>query len=407
VALSLAAGAIGAPLRCDMTAYESKEGLQANLEGETLTVTWQGERGASLRARFGLDNGQPTVRELEVRGKDRNWSTLATNLSPEFHVSSGRRRISNQQLEPVRGLGREITPELVEREKWNVFWDAPLVVPGVERTNLDMPRSPGEIRRASSSFNSTACQVKTDGARLEVSFPGLSLGIFSGRLQFTVYRGTNLLRMEAIAKTEEPSVAYAYSAGLKGFATETGRRVIWRDVARAWQKYEFGGAPNDDPVALRARNRVAIVESQVGSIAVFPSPHKFFFAREIELNLGYVWYRKDDERFFSVGVRQAEREEMFRPRASSPKAISPCSTRRPEPGSAWPPISISAPTTDSPRRKRSWRSPTATATSRCPATRSPSATSTRTSPKSCRTPAASTCSRPGFPRSGRWASTSR
>jgi hypothetical protein len=296
-----------------MSGYESQQGLEASLEAETLTVTWQGERGAELRVRFGLQDAQPTVRELEVRGKDRNWSALATNLAPEFHVSSGQRRISNQQLEPVRALGREITPELIEREKWNVFWDAPLVVPGVERTNLDMPRWVGEIRRATSSFHSTGCQVKTDGARLEISFPGLSLGIFSGRLQFTVYRGTNLVRMEAIAKTEEPSVAYAYSAGLKGFATETGRRVIWRDVARAWQKYEFGGAPNDDPVALRARNRLAIVESQAGSVAVFPSPHKFFFAREIELNLGYVWYRKDDERFFSIGVRQAEREEMFRP----------------------------------------------------------------------------------------------
>jgi hypothetical protein len=31
------------------------------------------------------------------------------------------------------------------------------------------------------------------------------------------------------------------------------------------------------------------------------------------LNLGYVWYRKDDAGSFSVGVRQADREEMYRP----------------------------------------------------------------------------------------------
>ena len=42
--------------------------------------------------------------------------------------------------------------------------------------------------------------MKTDGARLEVTFPGLSMGIFAGDLRFTGYRGTNLLRMEAIAK---------------------------------------------------------------------------------------------------------------------------------------------------------------------------------------------------------------
>ena len=66
-------------------------------------------------------------------------------------------------------------------------------------------------------------------------------------------------------------------------------------------------------MALRARNRLAIVEAAGGALAVFPAPHKFFFAREIELNLGYVWYRKDDEQSFAVGVRQADHEEMYRP----------------------------------------------------------------------------------------------
>lgn len=319
IACTLAAAAAftvnlpAAPLACEMGEYKPQEGLEAKVENDTLTLTWQGERNAMLRAGFGIDEERPVVKSLEVRRQGGDWSPLGTNLAPEFRVSTGRRRISNQQLNPVRDLGRPVTPELVEREKWNVFWDAPMVVPGVDRINLDMPRSEDEIRRATSSFNTNGCTVKTNGARLEVSFPGLSLGIFSGRLQFTVYRGTNLVRMEGIAKTEEPSVAYKYDAGLKGFSTGAQQRVIWRDVARAWQKYEFGGAPNEDPVALRARNRLAIVESANGSVAVFPPPHKFFFAREIELNLGYVWYRKDDTDTFSVGVRQAEREEMFRP----------------------------------------------------------------------------------------------
>ena len=48
-----------------------------------------------------------------------------------------------------------------------------------------------------------------------------SAGIFSGSLRYTVYHGTNLLRQEAIASTNEPSVAYKYVAGLKGFAIKT------------------------------------------------------------------------------------------------------------------------------------------------------------------------------------------
>jgi hypothetical protein len=65
---------------------------------------------------------------------------------------------------------------------------------------------------------------------LAVTFPGLKLGIFDGNLRFTVYRGTNLLQMDAIARTNEPSVAYKYDAGLKGFSTATMPRVTWRDT---------------------------------------------------------------------------------------------------------------------------------------------------------------------------------
>ncbi|MEX2262819.1 MAG: hypothetical protein WD696_12765 [Bryobacteraceae bacterium] len=301
------------PLQCDLSGYKDVAGLKAEMSGDTLRLTWQGARGQELRVVFGLQNAAPVIGELAVRRQGGQWTVLGRDLSPEFHVTSGRRRISQQQLSPLRQLGLDKDLAVLEREKWKVFWDAPLVIPGATGTNPELPRTADEIRRTTATFNTTACQVKTDGGRLEVTFPGLSMGIFTGRLQFTVYQGTNLLRQEAIAKTDEPSVAYHYRAGLKGFRTDAAKRVLWRDVARGWQKYEFGGSPNTDPVALRARNRLALVETAGGSVAVFPPPHKFFFGREIELNLGYVYYRKDDAASFSVGIRQADREEMYRP----------------------------------------------------------------------------------------------
>src|SRR5262249_16770571 len=152
--------------------------------------------------------------------------------------------------------------------------------------NLDLPRKPEEIRRAQAEYRATGCSVRSEGARLELTFPGLTAGIFAGELRFTVYRGANLLRQEAIAKTEQPDVAYKYDAGLPGFALTESSRVRWKDVAGLWQRYEFGGAANTDRVALRARSRVAVVETDGGSVAVFPPPHRFFWAREIEINQG-------------------------------------------------------------------------------------------------------------------------
>jgi hypothetical protein len=278
-----------------------------------LELGWSGERGDQLRASFTLKDGQPGVAELAVRKTPAKWLVLGRNLMPEFQVTSGKRRLSEQQMAPMRELGLQLTPERIEREQWNAFWDAPLSVPGRTGTNLGLPRKPEEIRHDQSSFHSTGCKVETQGARLLVSFPGVDAGIFSGALQYTVYRGSNLLRQEIIASTQEKAVAYKYSGGLKGFTLADDTRVVWRDTARAWQQYAFGGSVNQDGVGLRARNRLAILETGGGSLAFLPPSHKFFFAREIETNLGYVYYRKDSDTSFGIGVRQPDREEGYKP----------------------------------------------------------------------------------------------
>jgi hypothetical protein len=311
---SLATSAANAQtLNCDMTGYKAQEGLQARLRGGVLELNWQGERHEELRAQFTIRNGQPMVEELAARPKAGKWIVLGKSLTPEFEIVSGVRRLSEQQMAPLRDLKIEFTPEVIEREKWNAFWDSPLVVPGRPGTNLGLPRKPEEIRRAWAKYNAGGCQVRTDGARIQVLFPGFEAGIFSGSLQYTVYRGTNLLRQEAIAKTQEPSVAYKYSSGLKGFAIADDTSVVWRDTARGWQHYGFGGSVNEQMVALKARNRLGILESNGGSLAFLPPSHKFFWSREIETNLGYVYYRKDSEGALAVGARQADREIGAKP----------------------------------------------------------------------------------------------
>ena len=82
------------------------------------------------------------------------------------------------------------------------------------------------------------------------------MGIFSGKLQFTVYRGANLLRQEAIARTDEPSVAYKYEGGLSGFSTEFLPRAFWHDVKSEPQSTEIARSDPGKQVIVRARNRL-------------------------------------------------------------------------------------------------------------------------------------------------------
>src|SRR6201999_9291 len=122
---------------------------------------------------------------------------------PEFTVHTGHRRIDFAGLGPLAKLGQDITSrEVKDREAWYSFWDAPFVIPGEKTRIPDFPRLPSEIEHAQGSFHTTSCTVKTDGARIEVDFPGLTMGQFTGGIRFTHYRGSGLYRVEAIAKTE-------------------------------------------------------------------------------------------------------------------------------------------------------------------------------------------------------------
>jgi hypothetical protein len=341
-----------APLSCDMTGYKSAAGLTATVDQGVLTIAWNGQAGARLRARYTIENGTAIVRELAAKRPGGPWGVVGANLTPEYHVVTGVRRLGMDQATALRAAGVELTEARVNKERWNAFWDAPLVLPdgrelkdeaawrrsqqaaggdgegggregargtdrGAQRAAIPTgagraygpARTPAEIKRADASFNVSSCKVKTDGSSLEVTFPGLTMASFSGDLRFTVYRGTNLLRMDAVAKTQEPWIAYKYDGGLRGFSTELAPVVSWRDTGGHPQQHRFGGATNESIVRLKAANRLLVAGGKAGSLATFPPPHTFFFTREKDTNLGYVWYRKDAATRFAIGVGTPDREE--------------------------------------------------------------------------------------------------
>ena len=311
------------PLTCNLAGYKEAAGLTAAADGRTLTLTWAGPQNDELRMRLAVNAGTPTIAEVALRKGGGAWTTVATDLTPEYRVVSGWRRMDREAYPELVEIFGKVSQELLDKYKWDAFWDAPLRIPGGEvahggatpppdgipGTNQPgLPRKPEEVRRATATFAATGCEVKTDGGRIEVSFPGVQMGIFAGRLQYTVYKGTALIRQEVIAKTDEPSVAYKYDAGVKGLALKPGTRVAWRDTTNTWQDNTLEGPVNENPAAVVSANRLLAAQTGSGAIAVFPPPHSFFWVREIALNLGYTWYRKDGASSYSIGIRQAESE---------------------------------------------------------------------------------------------------
>ena len=196
----LFAGALFADsLPCDLSGYKALPGLNAALANDILTLTWDGDRSQAVRLRFAVTNGAPVIREIAVRPTGGNWNPLATDISPEFTIVSGKRRMSHQQMEPLETMGVKVTPEIIEKQKWEAFWDAPLDIPGLPpggrapggNLPLDLPRAASEVHRGTAAYHVRGCAVKTNGMRLEVVFPGVDLGVFTGNLEYTVYKGTN------------------------------------------------------------------------------------------------------------------------------------------------------------------------------------------------------------------------
>ncbi len=328
VLLALVGPAVGAQtnpptLTCDLDEYTSRLDATARLSGDVLAVEWAGAEGERLSLRLAIRQGTPVIAELAISPSGGEWVPVGTDLRFEFRIVEGLRRISNQQLAPLRALGVELTQEVVDRYKWDVFWDAPLDVraevgggnpPPAQGVagQPGLPRSPDEIRRGEATYRATGCAVRSDGRRLSVAFSGMRLGSFSGELVISVYAGTNLIRVEAVASTELPSVAYKYDVGLSGLDLGAGGRVHWRDIASQMQSYSLRGPANADPVTLTSANRLVVAETNGAAIAAFPPPHTFFWAREVEVNVGYSWYRKDDDTSFSFGIRQGEQEVLER-----------------------------------------------------------------------------------------------
>ena len=362
----MAASQAAGSLSCNVSQYKPTNGLTASVEGDHLTMSWAGQGNSQLRARFAIVGGTPTIRDLSVRRGGGEWASLGQNLTPEYQVTTGIRRMSNDQANALSSLGIDVTQEVIDKHRWYAFWDAPFSIPGYYPATagrggaagggrqgqppvpqalgqggtiaeqvaaiqsgsrgrpgynpnpnppgftggrgFGLPRTKEEIRRGVSAFSVSSCDVKSDGASLAVTFPGMKLGIFDGNLRFTVYRGTNLIQMDAIARTNEPWVAYKYDAGLKGFSTATMPRVIWRDTGGWAQQHQFGGPKANALSGVRAANRILVAEGPRGSVATFPPPHTFFFTREVDVNLGYVFYRNDGGGTYSIGVTLPEAE---------------------------------------------------------------------------------------------------
>ena len=94
---------------CDVTGYRPGAGPVARASNGSTFIEWGGVGDERLRLGLKIAAGVPTIGELAIRKGGGAWVTVATDAGIEFKIVEGFRRISNQQLAPLRELKVPLT----------------------------------------------------------------------------------------------------------------------------------------------------------------------------------------------------------------------------------------------------------------------------------------------------------
>jgi hypothetical protein len=243
----------GAPITADLSGVKSGP-IAVVSSTESVKVSWSDAANHQWQTIFSLDSIQPLITSISVDGH-----TIVDRARPYYRCTTGKRAGG-----------------------WDAFFDFP-------------PANPAGTRQFIQEFHPAHVVAKTIGNRVEVSFDGMKVGIFTGSLRYTFYPGTPLIQQAAILSTQEPDTAYYYDAGLEMTADQDNRagknmasKISYFDLDGKFQ--EMTPPYDSDRRSLAAHYRTIAAQMGAGSIAVFPPPHRYFFARDYTTNQGYLWY---------------------------------------------------------------------------------------------------------------------
>lgn len=222
--------------------------------GQSLNVSWNDKNSHRWETTFSLDSTKPLITAIAVDGK-----AVVTLARPVYRITSGKRSGG-----------------------WDAFFDFP-------------PANPAGTRSFIQEFYPTEVSARTVGNRVEVTFNGMKIGIFEGSLRYVFYPGSSLIQQVALLSTNEPDTAYFYDAGLQMTSKQDLRAGGNMDPSILYYD-AYGKLTHVTPSygserhTLKVRYRTAAAKMGAGSIAVFPPPHRYFFARDYTTNQGYLWY---------------------------------------------------------------------------------------------------------------------
>ncbi len=240
--------------------------IRVQSNGVVATVEWRDGTNRAWKAEFSLDPDQALIRSIAV-----NQTIVIDRARPIYRCQTGKRRGG-----------------------WDAFFDFP-------------PSHPEGARSFNGEFRLQSARARSLGDRVELSFDGFKMGPFTGAIRYVFFPGSRLIQQEAIVSTNEPDTAFFYDAGIR-MTVDADRRaggnmdshVSYFDPAG---EFKTVASNSSEWHTVAVKHRAIASRLGSGTVAIFPAPHQYFFARDYTTNMGYTWHTAW-RGTVSLGVRQ-------------------------------------------------------------------------------------------------------
>lgn len=255
---------------------------QIDLTSALVTLSWPSAKGEKCQLIINLEDAAPLIKSMGIV-KNHRYNEIVSDAHPEFILNMGKRTLESEK-------------------KWTIFFDK-------------VPTRPYTSHLL--TLNKKNLKITKTGKRTLVSIGEVSTPDFTGNLEITIYNDTPLLNIAAVVSSQKDSVALLYDAGLKTNKAFKKLAFIQPDGSFKEFKEENKASRNE-----KVKYRSILGTNDVGSLAIFPAPHQYFYPLDEAFNLAFVWHGENYREMISgsaMGIRQdPEGDQRFVPWFNAP-----------------------------------------------------------------------------------------
>ena len=258
----------------DFSRYSADSGVSVvSADASSLKIQWPISPGLAGQVILDLSPDDPLIRSIGYSNGSKPPQVIATKLDPVTTLTIGERD-KDKAVKGFRGM---------------VFFENPR-----ERLNQTF----------AVSLVKNHARVVSEGSRTTLVIGEASAGSFKGDFRLTFYRNSPIIRAETVVTTDETLRAILYDTGLSSTSPDWSS-MVWNDPLGSLKKNRIDA--NDHATTLALKGRALVAEGKLGSLAIFPAPHQYFYPLDFANNFGFAWYGTGFTKMpagFGFGIRQ-------------------------------------------------------------------------------------------------------